>query len=71
MIGSGHTINWRRKLKKSPSLVLLVSYSGLPKELAEICGEEGVFIHKGLKAFFAIANKFEHTGYQLDAETPE
>ena len=39
------------------------------KELAEICCEEGEFIHKGLKAVFAEANKFEHTGTQLDVET--
>ena len=41
------------------------------KELPETCGEEGEFIHKGLKAVFAEANKFEHTGTQLDVETPE
>ena len=41
---------------------------GDSKELAEIYGEEGKFIHKGLKAVFDEANKFEHTGTPVDVE---
>jgi len=41
---------------------------GDSKELAELYGEEGEFIHKGLKEVFDEANNFEHTGTKEDVE---
>jgi len=41
---------------------------GDSKELAEIYGEEGEFIHIGLKEVFDEANKFEHKGTPEDVE---
>jgi len=43
---------------------------GDSKELAEIYGDEGEFIHNGLKEIFDEANKFEHKGTPKDVEKP-